>query len=129
MPKNDKPSLRVDELEEFLETLPLSDVWEPGDLVRLAELRRAFPEYNVTNAVATLKKRKSGTRLKQFGRSTYSLYTDSPPEEAPPAEKTPPAPEFEEARIYEELNRFVDGRVLLRDADGNLYQAAIEPLT
>ena len=129
-PEQETSPVRATELEDYLEGRLRDEDLEPGEVVTLDELRDAFDGRNVTNVIMSLKKRSEGLRLEQHGSrrsGQYRVVVDEPEIEP---EVTPPGyNEFSEARIYEEVNRFVDGRVLLRDAEGNLYQAEIEPLT
>lgn len=144
-PEQTLPSLTVAELEDYLEELFDIGKLEEGCFVTINEIRQRFPDrrYHV-NAVTSLKKRQSGTRLVGDGRGEYvfysadaddRLYRHTPPESAPEgiddqirSVEAAVGEKFAPARIFEELNKFVDGRLLLRDAEGRLYQADIEPL-
>lgn len=138
--KNPRPNpVRVEELEALLEKL-LRDGEIVDGLVTLEMLRERFPGRFVDTAVMAMKKRKDGDwiRLRHGGKKgqyrivrpktekwSWSWSSPSSPEE----NGVFPPPVFAEAKIFEEINRFVDGKLLLRDAEGHLYQAEIERLS
>lgn len=134
----EKMHVHADELSAYLEDRRDRDELKSGDTITSKDVRDHFDNDNVYNAISALKKRRKGTRL-EMGHKYTGIYIvrfagDSAKPEPDP--ESDPAPKtvrlsamFSESAIYEEINRFVDGRVLLRDAEGRLYQASIEPLT
>lgn len=145
-----KKYVQTSELLDHLEKLyEEGELAEAEGIVRFDDLRDHFDGNYPANAISALKKRLTGMRLRQHGGRNSKEYVFIPGEKYPDARR-PQAeksevvdaalpkkiqlrfedetPKFEESRIFEEINRFVDGKLLLRDAEGRLYQAEIEPL-
>ncbi|MFN2347752.1 MAG: type II toxin-antitoxin system HicA family toxin [Dermatophilaceae bacterium] len=150
-PKYVQTSELLDHLEKLYEEGELEG---DGVVVHFDDLRDHFDGDYPSNAISALKKRSTGMRLKQYGARNSKKYVFIPGEKYP----NPQRPQvkkagnsgspvdvdvvsvsntgtgmgvpkfFEESRIFEEINRFVDGKLLLRDAEGRLYQAEVEPL-
>lgn len=143
--------LQTRDLERYLWQRINAGELSHGDTVKAYEIRAAFPDMdNVSNAVSNLRLRPEGAWLRMGYTDTrrQGVYTvlvpedvEAPEEAAPDdVEEGPtedPTPDevfakvdgFAEAKIFEEINRFVDGKLLLRDAEGHLYQAEIERLS
>lgn len=136
-----KRYLHTHELEQTLtSSLRVGDL-KDGDRITLEDIRSMFPEYDQhVNAITALRLRDGGAWLRlRSVPSTRGVYVVVAPddffdEEEQDVDLSPPWEEeisqgFEQARIFEEINRFVDGRLLLRDSEGHLYQAEIERLS
>lgn len=135
-------SLTVGELEEYL-----LENHGDGSTLTLHSIREAFPRRNPSNAIANLKRRETLPNLQQWGSPRSRLYRvviDSPGqdeveeapqegvEESPPGLDEPPlaSPSTNgHGRLYETVNQFVDGKYLVKDDEGNLFVATLEPLT
>ena len=136
--ENSRPNpVRVGELEALLEKLHRDGEIDEDGFVTLEMLRERFPGRFVDTAVMAMKKRQDGDWIRlrngdkkgQYrvvrGKSEKWSWSSSSPEE----DGVFPPPVFSETKIFEEVNRFVDGKLLLRDAEGHLYQAEIERLS